>query len=161
MNKITPLSIYIINQVRLKRLILGISARYLSILLEHGETYVSNIESALNENQYPPHEYPKLAEALNCTVHDLLPPDEMDQDSTGKLVDKVVLSLSNESDLRLVIDRLIAYGFFDHPKALEDISKHLFIEKQEQVDLLFEVLSRVVKTGDLKQRVLDYYREMV
>lgn len=161
MNGIVALSLSIINQVRLRRLILGISARQLSFLLEHSEAYVSNVESILSQGQYPPHEYPKLAEALKCTVHDILPPDNTEQKSTGALVDKIVLSLSNRADLKLVMDGLIAYGFFDHPKTMDDVARHLFIEKKEQVDLLFEVLESIVKEGALKRRLLDYYRDIV
>lgn len=161
MNKITQLSLFVINQVRFHRFVMGLSSRKLSELLDHSSSYIGMIESKATPDQYPPHEYPKLAEALNCTVHDLLPPDDMEQKSTGKLVDKVVLSLSNENDLKLVIDGLIANGLFDFPKTADDIAKHLFIEKKEQVDLLFEVLAGIVNDGTLKQRITDYYREIV
>lgn len=143
MNEITRLSLYIINQVRLRRLILGISARYLSSLLEHGEAYVSNIESTVNENQYPPHEYPKIAKALNCSIHDLLPPDDMKQTSTGELVEKVILSLNNKADLKLVIEGMTQNGFFDTPVSHEDIAKHLEIKKEEQMELLVEIMSEI------------------
>ncbi|MBE9598589.1 hypothetical protein [Pedobacter sp. MC2016-24] len=161
MNTIVKFSLSIINQVKLRRLILGLSASQLSLLLEHAEAYVSHVESTLSQGQYPPHEYPKLAEALKCTVHDLLPRDDMEQQSPGELVDKVVLSLSNQVDLKKVIDGLIAYGFFDRPKTMDDVVEHLFIKKKEQVELLFEVLEGVVKEGSLKRRLLDYYRDIV
>jgi len=161
MNTIVAFSLYIINQVKLRRLILGVSARQLSFLLEHAEAYVSHVESLLSHGQYLPHEYPKLAEVLKCTVHDLLPRDDIEQQSPGELVEKVVLSLSNQVDLKQVIDGLIAYGFFDRSKTMDDVAKHLLIEKKEQVDLLFEVLEGVVKEGSLKRRLLDYYRDIV
>lgn len=161
MSKITQLSLFIINQVRLRRFKLGISSRKLSELLDHSTSYVGMIESQVTQDQYPPHEYPKLAEALKCTVHDLLPPDDKNHKSTGELVDKLVLSLSNQADLKLVIDSLIAYGFFDRPKTMDDVARHLFIEKKGQVDLLFDVLEDIVKAGTLKRRLLDYYRDIV
>jgi len=159
MNKITALSLFILNQVRLRRLVLGMSSRSLSEMLEHSSGYVGMIESTGSQSQYPPHEWPKLAAVLNCTVHDLLPPEK--NDSTGEMVEKVVLSLSNEADLNLVIEGLISYGFFDRPKASDEIAKHLFIEKQEQVDLLYKVMDGFLQKGYLKQRALEYYRDIV
>jgi transcriptional regulator with XRE-family HTH domain len=161
MNTITALSLYVINQVRLRRFILGISARQLSFLLEHSEAYVSTIESGVSQSQYPPHEYPKLAESLRCTVHDLLPPDEKYLNSTGKLVEKKVLNLNNQEDLTRVVEGLIDYGYFNRPKTLTETAKHLFIEKKEQLDLLQTVMEGIVKDGRLKLRAIEYYRDIV
>lgn len=44
---------------------------------------------------------------------------------------------------------------------MDDIAKHLFIEKKEQVDLLVGVMEETVKNDDLKPRVLVYYRDIV
>jgi len=154
MKKIAPLSLSIINQVRLRRLVQGISARFLSLWLKHSEAYVSNIESSLNENQYPPHEWPKLAEMLKCTVHDLLP--EGQSDSTEELVNKIVISLSNEQDVFLVLEGMIAFGFFAELRKLGEIEKHLFIEKAEQNDTLSKVLEALTSVGKL-QSVNDGY----
>lgn len=148
MKKITPFSLFIINQVRLRRLILGISARYLSLLLKHVEAYVSNIESSNNENRYPPHEWPKIAEALNCTVHDLLPAGQTE--STGELIDKVVINLSCENDMILVLDGLIAHGFFAQPRTSAEVAKYLFIEKTEQLSVLEHTLMVLITTERLK-----------
>lgn len=161
MNTITALSLYIINQVRLRRFILGISARQLSFLLEHSEAYISTVESGVSQSQYPPHEYPKLAESLRCSVHDLLPTDEMEFNSTGKLVEKKVLNLDNQQDLTRVIEGLIAYGYFDQPKTAEEIAKYLFIERKGQVQLLTSVMEKVVNDGRLKLRIIEYYRDIV
>lgn len=161
MSKITERSLFVINQVRFRRFILGVSSRKLSELLEHSTSYVGRIDSQATQDQYASHEYPKLAEALKCTVQDFLPSDDIKQKSTSALVDKVVLSLSNQADLKLLMDGLIASGFFDRPKTMDDVAKHLFMEKKEQVDLLFEVLEGIVKAGTLKRRLLDYYRDIV
>lgn len=160
MVKITALSLHIINQVKLKRLIIGLSAKGLSKILEHRHNYIFTIENSSREATYPPHEYPKLAASLRCTVHDLLPPDEMGLNSTGKLVKKMVLNLDNQEDLTQVIEGLIAYGYFDQPKTVEDIAKHL-IEKKVQVQLLTSVMETVVNDGRLKLRVIEYYRDIV
>lgn len=161
MAKITALSLYIINRVKLKRLILGIPAKRLSKILEHSLNYLFVIENPNKEATYPPHEYPKLAASLNCEIHDLLPPNDMEQISTGSLVDKEVLSLGNKSDLQTVIEGLIAYGFFDQAKTTDDIVKHLSIKKKDQEELLIDVMETIVKDGRLKLRVMEYYRDIV
>lgn len=158
MVRTTALELSIINRVKLYRLIFGLSKRQLSLNLRHNESYIAKVENEKEINSYPPHEWPKLAAALNCTVHDLLPPEK--NNSTGELVEKVVLSLSNEADLNLVIEGLISYGFFDRPKASDEIAKHLFIEKQELVDLLYKVMDGFLQKGYLKQRALEYYRDI-
>lgn len=61
----------------------------------------------------------------------------------------------------LVIEGLISYGFFDRPKAVDEIAKHLFIEKQEQVDLLYKVMDGFLQKGYLKQRALQYFRDIL
>lgn len=135
---ITPLSLYIINQVRLKRLTLGIPAKRLSKLLNHSSSYVTTIESNLRDSSYPPHEWPKLAAALNCDINDLLPAEQ--STSTGELIEKEVLSLSNEADARKVISALKEHGFFEEEKTLEDLVKHLNIQDEGQIEVLRKVL---------------------
>lgn len=50
--------------------------------------------------------------------------------------------LSNQADLKSVIEGLIAYGFFDRSK-------------------LIGVMAETVKNGQLKQDVLEYYRDII
>ncbi len=85
MANITPLSLYIINKVKLRRLILALSARYLSLLLKHSEGYVARIEDGKYDNQYPASELPNLAKELKLEIHELLPPDENRQATVRKL----------------------------------------------------------------------------
>jgi transcriptional regulator with XRE-family HTH domain len=161
MKQITQLSLFIINQVRFRRVVLGISAEKLAELLGQPTSYVRMIERSTNQDQYQPAEYPKLAEALTCTIHDLLPPDDALQKSNSGLVSKKVLSLSKQAGLQLVIKGMMAHGFFDRPKTMDDVAKHLFITEKEQLDVLFDVLDGFVKEGSLKRRLLDYYRSIV
>ena len=152
MAKVNPSSLYIINQIFVRRLVLKLSARYLSILLEHSAGYVSKIENIKNDNSYPTHEWPKLASILHCQVHDLLPPDK--STSMGELVEKKVLSLSDENDVRKVIHALKEHGFFDKESdddnneitnqdlvTLERVVKHLNVQDEAQVDVLKTVLN--------------------
>jgi hypothetical protein len=154
MAKITQLSLNVINRVKLLRLVLGIPGSRLSTFLNHTQAYVFNVEKMNLTTQYPPHEFPKLAEALNCTIHDLLPADQ--PNSTGILIEKIVLSLSNKTDVKLVTEALIAHGFFEQQKTITDVAKHLFIEKQEQVDLLNSVIKECVIAGLLRQNEFGF-----
>ena len=156
MAKVNPSSLYIINQIFVRRLVLKLSARYLSILLEHSAGYVSKIENIKNDNSYPTHEWPKLASILHCQVHDLLPPDK--STSMGELVEKKVLSLSEEDDVKKVISVLKENGFFDKENSanndeisllngdslettLERVVKHLNVQDEAQVKVLKKVLN--------------------
>lgn len=151
MAKITRLSLYVINNVKVRRIFLGYSAEHLSILLKRSHGYALTAENPKLKSQYPPHEWPIIAKELNCTVHDLLPADDMDQISTGELVDKVVLNISHKADLKLIVQGLISYGFFDRSKTIENITKHLEMKKEEQVDLLVGVMGGFIRDGNLKQ----------
>lgn len=150
MNEITSLSLHIINQVRLRRLILGISSRALSELLDHSPGYVGMVESTANKGQYPPHEWPNLAERLNCEVHNLLPPKDHEQISTGKLVEKIVLSLDKETDLKSVVTGLAEYGYFNQVRSLAETAKHLYIDNPKQLALLEKVMTMLTKERVLK-----------
>jgi predicted transcriptional regulator len=155
MKKITYLSLYIINQVRLRRLVLGISSRNLSEMLGHSSGYVGMVESTATLTQYPTHEWPKLAAALGCDINDLLPPGQ--STSTGELIEKKVLSLSDEGDVRKVIAALKENGFFDEgvsannneisrlhdvslEMTLEKLIKHLNVQDEGQIKVLRKVL---------------------
>ncbi len=140
MIKMMPLSLYIINVVRLRRFTLGISAQKLSLMLGHSLNYVITIESTTRDTSYPPHEWPKLALALGCDINDLLPAEQ--STSTGELIEKKVLSLSDEADVRKVISALKEHGFFNEDKSLEEVVKHLNIQDEEQIDVLKKVLGK-------------------
>lgn len=81
--------------------------------------------------------------------------------STGELKNKIVLSLGKEADLKLVLEGLIDYGFFDKQKTAEEVIKHLEIQNNDQKDLLLKALTDLVQEGSLKQRIEHYYRKIV
>lgn len=134
MTEITALSLYIINQVRLRRLTLGIPAKRFSKLLKHSSNYVLNIENSRKDTTYPPHEWPKIADILNCTVHDLLP--EASNETPGKLVEKVILSLNEKGDVKKILLAMSNHGFFSEEKSLEDVTKHLFLTDKQQINII-------------------------
>lgn len=138
MIKISPLSLYIVNQVKLKRLVLGYSAEHLSFILKLSHGYVISVEDPEIQAQYPTHQWPKLAVALGCDINVLLPPGK--STSTGELIEKKVLSLSNEADARKVIAALKEHGFFKEEKSLEEVVKHLNVQDEGQIKVLRKVL---------------------
>lgn len=148
MAQITVLSLHVIDQVKIRRLCLGMSAERLSILIERSHGYVLTVENSNLQSQYPPHEWPKIAEVLGCTVHDLLPVEQTN--STGEFVDKVVLSLSSEEDMARVLDGLIAHGFFAQRRTIAELGKYLFIEKAEQLSILERAITLFTETGRIK-----------
>ncbi|WP_257658752.1 hypothetical protein [Parapedobacter lycopersici] len=152
---ITSLSVYIINRVKYRRLVIGLASKALSRILNHSESYIASVESATNDNQYPAHEYAGLAKALNWTIKDLLPPDDAPV-SDGTKVDKKVLSLSNPQDMRLVVEGLTEYGFFDKPKSLTDVAKHLYIDGKEEEKVLGWVLEQLLTERLLKGNGSEY-----
>jgi hypothetical protein len=82
-------------------------------------------------------EHIKIA-ALSCDINDLFPAKQ--STSTGELIEKKVLSLNDEGDVRKVIAALKEHGFFEKEKTLEDVVRHLNIQDEEQVGLLRKVL---------------------
>lgn len=149
MVKLTYLSLYLINRVRLRRLVIGKSSRILSEGINHSSAYVGMAESAASKSQYPPHEWSSLANELDCEIHDLLP--ENQTTSTGELVDKIILSFHNEKDVREVILALIKNGFFNTSKTITDTSKHLFIDEHNQIAILSTVMNQMQEERVLKQ----------
>lgn len=156
MEKTTKLSLYIINRSKFRRLVIGKSTRELSNYLEHSSGYVGMIESPGSESKYPPHEYPALAQALDWEIHDLLPPDEADQKSDGTLVEKAVLSLSNEADMQLVLKGMIDHGFFNESRTIAETAKHLFIEGKAEEKIMVRTLNKLAANGLLENKSSVY-----
>ncbi|SEL53384.1 hypothetical protein SAMN05421740_106192 [Parapedobacter koreensis] len=58
--------------------------------------------------------------------------------------------------MRLVVKRLIDYGFFNESKSLTDTAKHLYIDSKEEETVLKEVLGDAAKGGALKENAQEY-----
>ncbi len=69
---------YLINRVREKRKELGISQRGIAALLECHPSYIGQIESDKFDTKYSVHQLFHLAQLLDCSLSDLLPPLDMD-----------------------------------------------------------------------------------
>jgi len=140
---------------------LGIPGARLSNFLKHTDAYVFNCEKDELDAQYPPHEYPGLAKALDWTVEELLPPDDWDA-GDGTKVEKIVLSLANPEDTRLVLEGMIEDGFFNKPKTLAEVVKHLYIDREDKAKeraVLERVLGELVKDSKLKIEDGMYFLE--
>lgn len=102
------------------------------------------------------YEYAGLAAALDWTIKDLLPPDDAPV-SGGIKIEKKVLSLSNPDDMRLVVNGLIAYGFFDKERSITDVAKHLYIDGKPEEKVLEQVLQELVIDLQLKVINNDFF----
>lgn len=151
MAKITRLSLYVINRVKIRRYVLGYSAERLSTLVKRAHGYVLTAEDPTLKSQYPINELPILAQELKFGIHDLLPSDDMDQTSSGELVDKVIISLDNELDTLVILKALIEYGYFKQSKTLDETALYLYIDKQNELEILELVFKKAVDNGLLKQ----------
>lgn len=144
-----------------RRMVLGISPWYFATLIEKSESFVYKIEDTNVQAQYNVHDYPILANALNWTVEDLLPPDDWDV-GDGTKVEKIVLSLANPEDVRLVLEGMIEDGFFNKPKTLVEVVKHLYIDregKKKEREVLEQVLGELVNDSKLKIEDGMYFLE--
>lgn len=152
MSKISPLSLYIINICKKRRLIIGLSAKAFARLIGKSEEYVQNIESS-RQGHYQNFDYTLIANALNWETHDLLPSSDFPY-SDGTLVDKVVFTLENQSDAKEVLIGMIENKYFDTVKSLDAIYDHLYLIKDssdaEKRKVVLEVLTDLVDSQKLK-----------
>jgi len=150
MEKITRLSLYIINNSKKRRLILGISAKAFGRIIGKSEEFVQNIES-IRRGHYLHIDFPSIANALDWEIHDLLPPDNSPY-SDGTLVDKVVFSLKKPSDAEEVIVGMKDIGYFKKEKSLNDIFEHLYLTENmsEKRKVITELLEKLVSNNILK-----------
>ncbi len=123
--KINRLSLYIINSVKSKRLIMGTSSSQFASDIEKSRTYISRIESEKTPDQYNSADYPIIAKALNCELSEIRPPSDWQVSDSHEKVDKIVVSLSDPAFVLKVLE-----GIKASPKAhvlenLDDLLKHL------------------------------------
>lgn len=153
MAKITPLSLYVINQVIYRSYVIGLYQENLSIVLEKSDSYVNNIFSEKLNAVFAYNDYKIIADALKCETHDLLPPPETPYND-GTLVEKIVFSLSNPKDTEQVIFGMIENNYFKTNKSLDDIYSHLYLVKNNanpvKRKVVYEVLTKLTERGNLK-----------
>ncbi|MBE8719344.1 hypothetical protein [Sphingobacterium pedocola] len=120
MAKINKSSLYVINRIKLKRLVNGDSTRKLSEKIDKSEGYVGMCESSAVVHKYNSADYPLIADELGCELSDITPPDDWQVSDSHDKVDKVVVSLSDPAFVLKVLE-----GIKASPKAevLEDLDK--------------------------------------
>ncbi len=142
-------AIYIINQVKLRRLIAGIPAEKLSELIGMSDAYISGIESMATKNQYPLDVLTKIAKVLKCEVRDFYPPDELLLKNDGSNVLKDIISLADIEGASNVINGMIEFGYFKKPKSFANIAKHLQIYGKPEAPIVEQALNNFVANGKL------------
>src|SRR5690606_38168644 len=150
MIKISFSALYIINQIKFRRLILGISARQLSIKLSLVPTYIGKIESLNQDFKYTVEMLVKVAEILGCTVQDFYPPDEMLLRLDSDQVFKEVISLSKESDAITVIRGLIKNNYFKVNISLSELGEHLHLVTNNEKEAVAKALNALTKNKEIK-----------
>lgn len=149
MVKLTFSASYIINQVKLRRLIFGISARDLSERIGLVPQFISKIESMDQGNQYSLEMLSKIADELQCKVRDFYPPDDLLLESDGPKIPKEIISLADTEIAKKVIDGMIDIGYFGKPKAFIEIQKYLHIHGRPEVPTVQLALDDAVDNGKL------------
>lgn len=77
MIKLSPIEQYVIDQVKTRRLQLGISQKELSFRLDVSEGYVGLVESSKTDDKYSLKRVNDLAVILQCSPRDLLPEEAL------------------------------------------------------------------------------------
>lgn len=147
MIKLPFFAVYIISQVKLRRLIKGYSARKLSEDIGLESQLVSKYENETNKNLYSPQILIKIAKVLGCTVRDFYPPDEILLENDGEYITKTIISLSNLEDVKKVLTGLIDDGYFSKSRTFEKITKYLHIDGKPESMVVKKGLEYAIENG--------------
>lgn len=145
MAKIDRLSLYVINRIKFYRLSAGLSARKLSELMSKSESYVGLCEGTATDQKYNSADYPLLAEIFNCSISDILPPNDWPKSNSHEKVEKSVKSLVDENFVEEILTGITTSG---HANILLDekaLLKHLNVISEEEKKVVRLVLNRVGK----------------
>lgn len=149
MVKLRPVALFILNQVKFKRLIKGLSVTDLSIYLGVSEAYINAIESRTNTSQYTYKDLIKIIEILDCNITDFYPPEQLLLKHDGEHVFKEIISLSKEEDTLSIIKGLIERKYFQNKISLLTLVKYLNIKSKSQEAVVLNVLNKLVEEKDL------------
>jgi len=151
MIKLSFTAVFIINQVKFKRIVNGYSARDLSEKISQESQYISKVESMAGKGQYPHQILIKIAAILECSARDFYPSDEVLQNNSGELVEKKIISLSNLDDTIEILLAMVSNEYFSKERSIEDILRYFYILGKPEGDVTKEALSRLVKESKLKK----------
>lgn len=125
MAKINRSSLYLINSVKLYRLVNGFSTRVFSERIGKSEGYVGRCEGAASDHKYNSADYPLIANELGCVLSDILPPTDWEVSDSHEKVDKVVVSLSDPAFVLEVLKGIQDSEYADVLKDLQQLYRHL------------------------------------
>ena len=158
MVKLPYSAVYIINQVKLRRLILGISARSLAKKLGLVPQYISKIENMDQDYQYPLEMLSKIAKILGCDVREFYPPDELLMKNDGSNIFKKIINLSDIEVASKVINGMIETGYFKKAKSLTKIAKHLQVYGRSEAPVIEQVVNNFATNGKLTLKNRSYFQ---
>ena len=111
--------------MKLHRLINGFSTKRFSKRIDKSEGYIGLCEGHATDHKYNSADYPAIAEALNCELSVLLPPDDWEVSDSHEKVDKVVDSLSDPVFVLKVLEGIQASPHVDKLNDLDKLFGHL------------------------------------
>ena len=151
MIKLSFTAVFIINQVKFKRIVNGYSARDLSEKISQESQYISKVESMANKGQYTHQILIKIAEVLECSPRDFYPSDEVLNNNSGELVEKKIISLSSLDDTIMILLAMQSDGYFSKERSTEDLLRYLYILGKPEANVVKVALSTLVRESKLKK----------
>lgn len=145
MAKIDRLSLYVINRIKFYRLVAGMSARKLSEVISKSEAYVGLCEGAATDQKYNSADYPLLAEIFNCSISDILPPNDWPRSSSHEKVEKSVKSLSDRDFVAQILLEIEASGDANILLDEKVLLKHLNVVNEQEKEIVRSVLNKIEK----------------
>ena len=119
--KVTPLTQYIIDEVRIRRLEQGISQKKLSELISPSEdtSLVGKVESANSPHKYSGPQLELIADKLGCSVQDFFPTDFLPDDS---LQPKTKVAIIKRMGPIAMLNSMLENGYFKDERSLNEIT---------------------------------------
>ncbi len=139
MKKINRISLYILNIVKLRRLVNGKSAYQFSLDIKKSGNYVINIENHKTPNQYNSADYPTIAEELGCGLEDILPPPDWKVSDSHEKVNKTVDSLTDPIFVLKVLEGIKVSPHANKLNNLDELYSHLSTKKAAEKAVVKQV----------------------
>ncbi len=143
MQQINRTSLFILNRIRLLRLVLGISAYQFSLLLNKSSNYINNIESKSTSNKYNSADYPSVAQILGCSLTELMPPDDWEVSTSHDKVEKKVFSLEDPDFVKMVLEGIKHSENAHVLKEESTLFRYLNVRNMEEKKTIISVLKQI------------------
>lgn len=143
MAKINRLSLFIINNVKFRRLVLGISTRKLSELMKKSESYIGLCEGMATDQKYNSADYPFIAEVLGYSLTELMPPDDWEVSTSHDKVEKNVSSLVDPDFVRKVLQGIKQTANAHVLREENTLFRYLNVRNMEEKKTIISVLKEI------------------